>query len=99
MTAMRIITNFLEKVTNSGIIHLGVSDRSVVFLTRKTQYYRNGPRVIETRQFKHFNRGNSYVISINYHGPMLTCIQIQMICVVIGKKCFLVASMNTHHSN
>ena len=27
------------------------------FLSRKTQYCRTGPRVIETRQFKHFNRG------------------------------------------
>ena len=27
------------------------------FLPRKTQYCRIGPRVIETRQFKHFNRG------------------------------------------
>ena len=51
------ITNSLEKVTNSGVIHLGISDHSLVFLTRKTHYHRNGPRVIETRQFKHFNRG------------------------------------------
>ena len=51
------ITNSPEKVTNSGVIHLGISDHSLVFLTRKTHYHRNGPRVIETRQFKHFNRG------------------------------------------
>ena len=51
------ITNSLEKVTNSGVIHLGISDHSLVFLTRKTHYHRSGPRVIETRQFKHFNRG------------------------------------------
>ena len=51
------ITNSPEKVTNSGVIHLGISDHSLVFLSRKTQYCRIGPRVIETRQFKHFNRG------------------------------------------
>jgi len=50
------ITNSLEKVRNSGVVHLGISDHSLVFLTRKTQHHRNGPRVIETRQFKHFNR-------------------------------------------
>jgi len=54
------IRNFsYEKVTNSDVIHLAISDQSLVFLTRKTQYYRNGPRMIETRQFKHYmyNRG------------------------------------------
>ena len=51
------ITNSQEKVTDSGVIHLGISDHSLVFLTRKAQYYRNGPRVIETRHFKHFDKG------------------------------------------
>ena len=51
------VTNSPEKVTNSGVIHLGISDHSLVFLSRKTEYCRIGPRVIETRQFKHFNRG------------------------------------------
>ena len=43
------ITNSPEKITNSGVIHLGISDHSLVFLSRKTQYCRTGPRVIETR--------------------------------------------------
>ena len=51
------IMNSPDKITNSGVIHLGISDHSLVFLSRKTQYCRIGPRVIETRQFKHFNRG------------------------------------------
>ena len=51
------ITNSLEKVANSDVIHLGISDHSLVFSSRKTQYCRTGPRVIETRQFKHLNRG------------------------------------------
>ena len=51
------ITNSQEEVTNSGVIHLGISDHSLVFLTRKAQCYRNSPRVIETRHFKHFNKG------------------------------------------
>ena len=29
----------------------------LLLLTRKAQYYRNGPRVIETRHFKHFDKG------------------------------------------
>ena len=51
------ISNSREKVTNSGVIQLGISDHSLVFLTRKGQCYRNGPRVIETRHFKHFDKG------------------------------------------
>ena len=58
------ITNSLEKVTNSGVIHLGISDHSLVFLSRKTHYCRIGPRVIETRQFKHFNKEN-FLIELN----------------------------------
>ena len=50
------ITNSQNKVTNSGVIRLGISDHSLVFLTCKVQCYRNGPRVIETRHFKHFDK-------------------------------------------
>ena len=50
------ITNSREKVTNSDVIHLGISDHSL--LTRKAQYYRNSPRVIERQQVKHFDKGN-----------------------------------------
>ena len=52
------ITNSREKVTNSGVIHLGISDHSLVLFTRKAQCYRNGPRMIETLHFKHFDKGN-----------------------------------------
>ena len=48
------ITNSRKKVTNSGVIHLGISDHSLAFLRRQAQYYRSGPRVIKTRHFKHF---------------------------------------------
>ena len=52
------ITNSPEKVTNSGVIHLGISDHSLVFMTRKVHYNRNCPRTIEMRQFKHFQKSN-----------------------------------------
>lgn len=39
------------------VIHLGISDHSLVFLTHKAQYYHNSPRVIETQHFKHFDKG------------------------------------------
>jgi len=50
------ITNSPENVTKSGVIHLGISDHSLVFLTRKAHHDRNGPRKIATRHFKHVDR-------------------------------------------
>lgn len=58
------ITNSPEKVSNSGVIHLGISDHSLVFLTRKAHYDRNGPRMIETRQLKHFD-SNKFLNDLN----------------------------------
>jgi len=34
------ITNSPEKVSNSGVIHHGISDHSLVFMTRKTHHDR-----------------------------------------------------------
>ena len=52
------ITNSPEKVTNSGVIHFGISDHSLVFMTRKVHYNCNCSRTIEMRQFKHFQKSN-----------------------------------------
>ena len=51
-------TNSPEKVTNSGVIQLGISDHSLVFMTRKVLRDRNCPRTVEIRQFKHFQKSN-----------------------------------------
>ena len=50
------ITNSPEKVTNSGVIHLGISDHSLIFMTLKIHHDRNCPRTIEMRQFRHFQK-------------------------------------------
>ena len=50
------MTNTPKKVAKSGAIHLGISDHSLVFLTLKAHYDRNGRRMIDTQQFKHFDR-------------------------------------------
>ena len=50
-------SNSPEKVTNSGAaIRLGISDHSLVFMTRKVDHDRNCLRTIEMRQFKHFQK-------------------------------------------
>ena len=50
------ITDFPGKVTNSVVIHLGMSDHSLMFMTLKIHHDRNCPRTIEMRQFKHFQK-------------------------------------------
>ena len=50
------ITNSLEKVANSGVVHVGINDHSFVFMTRKANYDPNGSRTIEMRQFKNFQK-------------------------------------------
>ena len=50
------ITNSQEKVSNFGVVHVGISDHSLVFMTRKANYDRNGSRTIEMRQFKNFQK-------------------------------------------
>ena len=53
------ITNFPEKVTNSGVIHLRTSDHSLIFMTPKLRHDPNCPRTIEMRQFKHLKKARS----------------------------------------
>ena len=47
------ITNSPEKIVNSGVVHLGISDHSLVFMTTKIRYEPVGThRTIETRDYK-----------------------------------------------
>ena len=50
------------KIIDSGVIHLGLSDHSLVYICRKIGIPRAEPKIVETRQFKlntlihlHFN--------------------------------------------
>ena len=40
------LTNATEKGTNSGVIHLGISDHSLMFMTPKINHDRNCPQTI-----------------------------------------------------
>ncbi len=46
------------KIIDSGVIHLGISDHSLVYACRKVSIPKAKPKVVETRQFKHFNITN-----------------------------------------
>ena len=43
-------------ITMSGVGHLGISDNSLVYVCRKISIPRNEPKVIRSRQFKHYNK-------------------------------------------
>ena len=50
------ITNTPDKIVRSGVLPLGISDHSLVYLIRKTHYTIPGcVKIISTRSFKHFN--------------------------------------------
>lgn len=51
-------TNAPTNVVKSGVIHLSISDHSLIYLIRKIHHIRQGPRTIEIRSLKGFNREN-----------------------------------------
>ena len=50
-------TNKPEIVTNSGVVHLGISDHSLIFIQRKISIQRKAPKIIKKRKFKNYNVG------------------------------------------
>ena len=52
------ITNYPEKVTCSGVLPLGISDHSLVYIIRKSAYPKTAGKIIKRRDFKHFNEAN-----------------------------------------
>ncbi len=51
-------TNKPELINGSGVIHLGISDHSLIYLQRKISIPRTEPKMIKTRQSKHYNVNN-----------------------------------------
>ena len=52
------ITSAPANVVNSGVMHLSISDHSLVYMIQKGHYVRDGVRRIETRTMKTFNSEN-----------------------------------------
>ena len=50
------VTNTATKILNSGVLHLGISDHSLIYMTYKTKYERSGKRIIEIRSMKNFRK-------------------------------------------
>lgn len=51
-----ILTNRQENISSFGVIHLGISDHSLVYAVRKSIMPRSRPTVKEVRDFKNFNK-------------------------------------------
>ena len=50
------VTNTVTKIVNSGVLHLGISDHSLIYMTYKTKHERSGKRIIEIRSMKKFRK-------------------------------------------
>ena len=50
------LTNMPTNTFKSGVIHLSISDHSLTYTIRKAHYTPQGPRIINTRSMKNFNR-------------------------------------------
>ena len=48
------LTNEPDKFVTSGVSHFGCSDHSLIYVSRKLTCPRFFPRIIESRQYKHF---------------------------------------------
>ena len=51
------LTNSPDKICNSGVVNIGISDHSIIFLTRKISHFRSFVhKTAEVRQLKNFNQ-------------------------------------------
>ena len=58
-----ILTNTPEKILQSGVIHLGISDHSLVYALRKFSLPKSYPKCKDVRNFKNFNE-NQFILDV-----------------------------------
>lgn len=49
-----IFTNMVDNIATSSVIHLGISDHSLIYALRKFTVPKTRPTIKEVRNFKHF---------------------------------------------
>ena len=81
------VTSSPEKISKAGVVHLSISDHSLVFMTLKISYERTGShRTIETRAFKNFNHHHFLDdVAQQPHGIIFYQRQIRKRCGMFGK--------------
>ena len=58
-----ILTNTPENILQSGVIHLGISDHSLVYALRKFSLLKSLPEYKDVRNFKNFNE-NQFIVDV-----------------------------------
>lgn len=53
-----LFSNRPNNIIKSGVDHVGISDHSLIYVHRKISIPHNKPKVIRTRQYKHYNAEN-----------------------------------------
>ena len=49
-----MVTNTLEKISDFGVIHTGISDHSLIFAIRKISVIRKQENIVDMRNMKNF---------------------------------------------
>ena len=70
-----VITNSVESLSHSGVYPLSISDHSLIYAVRKIGIPRGQPRLIETRNFRHFNESKFKSDLINSTWPLIANFQ------------------------
>ena len=52
------LTNCSENIMNSGVVHVGISDHSLIYICRKNSFVKTQPKLIESRNYKNYNPGH-----------------------------------------
>ena len=48
------LVNNPEKISHSGVLHVGISDHSLIYVCRKISFVKNDPKFVESRNFKNY---------------------------------------------
>ena len=84
-----IVTNTPEKISDSGVIHTGISDHGLVFAIRKISVIDKQENILEIRNMKNFNEEKFIEDLVKQPWNIYISLQkIQMPCGKFGKKSF-----------
>ena len=89
------ITSAPTNVVNSGVMHLSISDHSLVYMIRKAHYVRDGVRHIEARTMKNFSSKNFLRDLEQKHWDNVYCFEAPTKIWEIW-KCMLMETIDEH---
>ena len=63
------LTNKPENINYSRVLHLGISDHSLIYGCRKIAFSKNAPKIVESRKFKHY-KSSAFKIDLDKYLSM-----------------------------